>query len=79
MVVVREEIFEENGIERKNKQRVKKEQSAREQRAKQSVKNNRVDTQQPLYRSNRPSVGGGSFGPWMMLVIAMFAWTRRRF
>ena len=71
MIVLREERFEELGIERLNRQRVGKEQLARQERAVQSVRDNRVDTQQPMYSNQRTrhGNGGGAFGPWMLLLL----------
>ena len=70
MIVLREERFQELGINRFNKKRVEKEQLARQERAVQGVRNNRVDQSQPMY-SNPPSHsnGGGAFGPWMLLLL----------
>jgi Ca-activated chloride channel family protein len=71
MIVLRKERYEQLGIERFNQKRVEKEQLARQQRAVQAVRNNRVDQDQPMYSQQRPShnSGGGSFGPWMMLLL----------
>jgi Ca-activated chloride channel family protein len=71
MIVLREERFEELGIERHNRHRVGKEQLARQERAVRSVRDNRVDSQQPMYSNQRTSHGngGGAFGPWMLLLL----------
>jgi Ca-activated chloride channel family protein len=71
MIVLRQERYEQLGIERFNQKRVEKEQLARQQRAVQSVRNNRVDQAQPMYSQQRPShnSGGGAFGPWMVLLL----------
>jgi len=71
MIVLREERFQELGINRFNRKRVEKEQLARRERAVQGVRNNRVDQNQPMYSNPRPSHsnGGGAFGPWMLLLL----------
>jgi len=71
MIVLREERFEELGINRFNKKRVKKEQLARQERAVQGLRDNRVDRNQPMYSSDRAGHGngGGAFGPWMLLLL----------
>ena len=80
MVVVREEVFEEQGIERKNAARVATEEAAREQRKQSAVRDNRVDTQEPAFSQPRAypksggsgssgGSGGGAFGPWVALLL----------
>ena len=75
MIVVREEQFQNYGIDRSNQVRVAKEQTARQQRSSAPVVNNRVDTQQPMYTKPRayPSSsghsGGGALGPWVLLLL----------
>ena len=71
MIVLREERYQELGINRLNRSRVENEQLARQERMRQGVRNNRVDTQQPMYAEQRPSHGngGGAFDPWMLLLL----------
>ena len=71
MIVLREERFEELGINRFNQKRVVKEQLARQERAVQGLRDNRVDAHQPMYSSDRASHGngGGAFNPWMLLLL----------
>lgn len=72
MLVMREEQFAAENIARNNKQRVGKEQAARQKRAQAPVRNNRVDKNKPMFKSNRPSHsggGGGSLTPWMLIMI----------
>lgn len=77
MVVLSDEAFAEQGIERRNQQRVARERAAQSVRHQQPVASNRVDAQQPLTPSRsashqRPSGkrssgggigGGGAFDP----------------
>ncbi|MES9852243.1 MAG: VWA domain-containing protein [Candidatus Thiodiazotropha sp. L084R] len=75
MIVVREEQFQNYGIDRSNQVRVAKEQASRQQRSSAPVVNNRVDTHQPMYTKPRayPSSsggsGGGALGPWLLLLL----------
>ena len=80
MIVVREEVFAAEGIERTNDERAARERIAREQRAAQAPRDNRVDRQQPMYSSDRPSTGsgGGAFGLPMLLVLLALVCARRR-
>ena len=82
MIVLREERYQELGIDRLNKSRVEKEQLARQERLAQGARNNRVDTQQPMYAEQRASHGngGGAFDIWMLLLLfpLMFLHLRTR-
>jgi len=85
LVVVREEIFQQEGIERKNAKRVEREHQARQQRANAPVMQTTQDANQPAFPSARhtTSNGGGSIGVWILLAfglfgIARFADVRRR-
>ncbi len=85
MVVLREEAFTQHNIQRKNQQRVANEQQARQQRAAAPVSSKRVDTQQPMFKGNRPglsgggsSSGGGAFGPWALLLLIPLIAVRMR-
>jgi len=71
MIVLREERYQELGINRFNRSRVENELLARQERAIQGVRDNRVDRNQPMYSSPRTSHGngGGAFGPWMLLLL----------
>jgi Ca-activated chloride channel family protein len=71
MIVLRNERFEELGIQRLNKARVEKELLARQERSLRSVRDNRVDQQQPMYSQPRAnhSNGGGALGPWTLLLL----------
>ncbi|MGX9417021.1 VIT and vWA domain-containing protein [Vibrio sp. WJH972] len=80
LLVVEEDVFAENAIDRTNKTRVEKEQKARELRKTQDAKPTRADTQQPAYQTPVPSYsGGGSSGGStggialaMLLLVAVF-------
>ncbi|WP_226663461.1 VIT and vWA domain-containing protein [Microbulbifer aggregans] len=71
MVVVEEQVFEQQGIARNNKARVERERTARENRAVAPVQDNRQDSAQPAFNSNRayPRSSGGSSGPVMLLLL----------
>ncbi|MEB4589849.1 VIT domain-containing protein [Candidatus Thiothrix sp. Deng01] len=79
MVVMRDEQFEQHGIQRQNKQRRETEEQSAAVRAAAPVTNNRVDSQAPAFPSSRPSYtsggsGGGAMGfelliPLLLLVI----------
>ena len=71
MIVLREERYQELGINRLNRARVENEQLARQERAVQGIRDNRVDHNQPMYSKPRASHGngGGALGPWMLLLL----------
>lgn len=75
MVVVHDEVFEEQGIERNNLARRAIEEAAVEQRAGRPAVSRQVDTQQPMYSSNRPShSGSGALDVWSLLLLAPLLW-----
>ncbi len=79
MVVVRDEVFEQRGIKRSNRDRLAIEEAARQQRAGQAPVSRRVDSQQPMYTSSRPSFGGGGSGggaldAWSLLLLLPLVW-----
>jgi len=79
MVVLRDEVFAEYGIDRRNAKRREIEKLAKAQRQANAPTSNRADTALPMYTSNRPSYssgggGGGAFGigallPFLILLI----------
>jgi len=85
MVVVREERFEEMGIERRNKQRTETERNARAARAQSPVSATRVDSGQPMF-GDKPAhgtgTGTGAVGPWFIGMLVglggLRAWRARR-
>ncbi len=69
MIVVREEVFQQQGITRNNKKRVEKEQNARKVRKQQQATSARVDSHQPMFSRPRASGGGGSISGWLLFVM----------
>jgi Ca-activated chloride channel family protein len=80
MVVVRDEVFDAHGIKRSNKARLAIEATARQQRAQRPAVSRRVDSQQPMYSSNRAShSGSGALDAWTLLFLLPLVWfTLRR-
>jgi len=81
LLVVEDAVFDQFGIERTNKLRVKKEQQAREQRAGQPSNQRRSDEAQPMFRQSAPShsgSGGGSLGWGVLLLLPFVRWMRNR-
>lgn len=62
MVVVREEVYAQLGIDRRNQARLEAESQAQAARAAQPVVERRADQAQPMFQGNRPSFGGGGAG-----------------
>ncbi len=78
MVVVREEVFETEGIDRRNAQRVGRERQAQAARATAPVKNHRVDNDKKggmFSGLPSPGIGSGPVGP---LFVGLIAWLDRR-
>ncbi len=80
MLVVEDAAFENEGIQRRNADRVAKEEQARAQRAQQPSAPKRIDTQQTFGGSPAPSIGNGSgpVGPLFLLVLAWMKQFRSR-
>ncbi len=93
MIVVRDEVFQQLGIDRRNSARLFTEAEARKDRAAQQLASRRVDTAQPMFQSNRPGYGTGggagtgagggagshgAVGLALALVFAWVAWSRRK-
>ncbi len=78
LVVVRNEIFEQEGIARNNAARVEREQQARQQRANAPIVQTAQDTNQPAFPAARhtTSNGGGSVGMWMILLMSGLGFVR---
>ena len=80
MVVVRDEVFDVHGIKRSNKARLAIEATARQQRAQRPAVSRQVDSQQPMYSSNRAShSGSGALDAWTLIFLLPLVWfTLRR-
>lgn len=76
MVVMRDEVFAERGIQRSNRARLAVEHSAQQQRAQRAPVSRRVDSQAPMYSSPRPSHSGGAgaLDAWMLVLLLPLAW-----
>ena len=73
MIVLEEARFQQFNIVRRNQERVAKELVARTARQTNGVKNNRVDTNKPMFKIPRAvNGGGGAVNPlWLVLIIAL--------
>ncbi|MZR63231.1 VIT and VWA domain-containing protein [Alcanivorax sp. DP30] len=84
MVVLRDEMFAQYGIDRRNAKRRELEKLAQAQRQSVPPTSNRVDNAQPMYTSSRPSFSGGggggafSLGALLPFLILLVAGQRRR-
>jgi Ca-activated chloride channel family protein len=87
MVVVRDEVFDKLGIERRNHKRLQREFTAQKERAARPITQRRADTAQPMFKSNRPTTrssgeggggGAGSFDLISLLFLLPLAWIGRR-
>jgi len=79
MVVVHDEVFEELGIDRANGARRAIEEAARQLRDGRPAVSRRVDTQQPMYTSNRAShSGSGALDGWSLLLMLPLVWIALR-
>jgi Ca-activated chloride channel family protein len=93
MLVLNDDVYEQEGISRRNAARVANERQAQQQRSQQPVRNYRVDNA-PQQRStddaaapaqptstfnNRPSPGiGHGSGPVSLIAVPLVAWLNRR-
>ncbi|MGH1439381.1 MAG: VIT and vWA domain-containing protein [Cellvibrionaceae bacterium] len=83
MIVVREEVLQQLGIDPNNKQRVEKEQQARATREQNPTASQ--TNQQPISNKPRPSLtgsgngggGGGSLSIWFLLIMSSLLFFRR--
>lgn len=79
MVVVRDEVFAQRGIERHNKKRLAAEHAAQQQRASRAAPSHRVDTSQPMYSTDRPShSGAGALDALSLLLLLPLIWLALR-
>lgn len=80
LVVVRDEIFKEKNIERKNAARVERERLARQQRANTPIQQTTQDANQPAFPSARHTTtnGGGAFGIGLLIALSLLGAARMR-
>ena len=73
LIVVRDEVFDQAGIDRRNADRVSRERLARERRASQAIVPTRQDTAAPAFNAPRHTTrqGGGSMGLWLLSVFGL--------
>ena len=74
LLVVRDEVFQQNNIQRTNAARVNKEQQARTRRANQAIVPSQQDAQAPMFSGPRQTTsnGSGSMGGWMLFVMLSY-------
>ncbi|KPA16205.1 hypothetical protein MHK_003589 [Candidatus Magnetomorum sp. HK-1] len=80
MIVVEETVFKSLNIDRRNQQRLKKEEAARTYRNSQtSYTSNRVDAQQPMFTKSRPTFSGGvgAMDPLSLMIFSPLLWSLR--
>ena len=79
MLVVKDEIFENQGIQRRNSDRVQRERLAQQRRSTTTVKNYRIDNSpgnSDMFQGRRsPGIGTGPVGPLFVLIVV---WLNRR-
>ena len=75
MVVVLDEVFEQRGIKRSNKQRLAVERTAQQHRAGRAAPSRRVDSGQQMYNTGRPShSGSGALDTWSLMLFLPLIW-----
>jgi len=82
MVVLREEVFQQLGTERRNRNRLQVEFDARQQRAQSTAPSRRVDTSKPMFNNNQPTTrssgGAGAIDLWALLLLVPLTYIARR-
>lgn len=81
LIVVHDEQFTQYNIDRNNQKRVNNEHKKQQVRKTASVKNNRVDKKQPMYKTrsaSHSSGGGGSFGYGLILLCVFLLLIRNK-
>ncbi len=82
MLVLRDEAFQQHGIERRNQARMQQEHAAQSLRAAAPAQSYRADAQRPMFSGKAPSLGGGgAAGPLQLLLwglLGSLAWCWRR-
>lgn len=79
LIAVRDEVFANAGIDRRNAARVERERLARSERQRQAVVSSRQDVQAPAFSSSRAqtgSGGGGSLGAWFIGLLVLLLGVR---
>ena len=80
MIVLRDEVFQSLGIDRKNAKRRELERAAEQARKSQAPTSNRVDQNQPMFSNNRASHGSGSMGVILFaLMVPALLLARRKY
>ncbi len=75
MVVLSEEMYAKRGVQRTNHKRLEVEHLAQQQRSQRAPLSRRVDNQEPMYSSNRPThQGAGAIDPWFLLFLVPLFW-----
>ena len=83
MIVVQDDVFENEGIDRRNADRVHRERQAQQRRETLSIRNNRVDNQGQnpsggaFGGRSAPSLGNGGTGPVGPLFLALILFVKR--
>ena len=78
MIGVCDEVVPAQGRHGTTHQRSRVERKARQTRSTQAPQNRRVDQNRPMYKTKRPSTGGGAVGLPMIVLVASMALYRRR-
>ncbi|MDD4202297.1 MAG: VIT and VWA domain-containing protein [Candidatus Omnitrophica bacterium] len=82
MVIVEEEVFNDLGIDRKNKRRTELENTARKSRLSNPIVKRRVDANRPMFTNNRPGItgGAGAMDPVSALILSplVFGWLPKK-
>lgn len=78
MIVVREDVLENEGISRRNADRVQRERQAQAIRETAPPANYRVDKGSTFQGLSAPGIGTGPVGPLFLLVTSAMAWQKRR-
>ncbi|MBN1675645.1 MAG: VWA domain-containing protein [Kiritimatiellae bacterium] len=79
MLVLREEVMEELGLDRRNAARVHRERTAQQARLTNPARNRRVDQGQNTFEDrSAPGVGTGPVGLLLAGLLAILGWRRRR-
>ncbi|MDM7859230.1 VIT and VWA domain-containing protein [Alteromonas sp. ASW11-36] len=74
MLVVEDDVFDALGIDRRNSERIAREQRARENRANNPLSNTRVDADKPMFdqpRATYANGSGGSLGIGLVLFVVI--------